>query len=187
MLNELAGKYAQAILELAQEKGQLGEVEEQLKQVVEAIEKNSELKVFMNHPRVPAAAKKSMASNLFTAQINDYVLNFLLLVLDRRREALLKQMVEQYTALANEIRNIVVAEVTTAQALSNEQLQALQNKLAQVTGKSVTLQVVVDPAILGGLIVKIGDKLIDGSVSRQLAVLKTVLLSNEVTKIGVTN
>lgn len=187
MLNELAGKYAQAIFELAQEKNQLSEVEAQLKQVLAAIEQHGDLKVFMVHPRVPAAAKKNLVKSLFTEQISDYVLNFLLLVIDRRRESLLKEMVDRYVALANATRNIVVAQVTTACDLSAEQSSALQQKLSAVTGKTVTMEVAVNPAILGGLIVKLGDKLIDGSVARQLTVLKQVLLNNEVTKIGVTN
>ena len=96
-------------------------------------------------------------------------------------------IVREYVKLANGARNIVEAEVTTAIPLDKDQQTALINKLSRVTGKTIVLKTQIDKAIIGGVIVQIGDKLIDGSIARQLQTLKNTLLNSEVTGIGVTD
>jgi F-type H+-transporting ATPase subunit delta len=119
--------------------------------------------------------------------LTDFVHNFLLLLVDKRREAALPAIIAEYRNLANEARNIAEAEVITAMPLTDAEHKALAVKLSAVTGKNMVLKTQLDTSILGGVIVKIGDKLIDGSVARQLRMLKATLLTTEVTKIGVTN
>lgn len=187
LANQLALKYAQAIYELAAEKNMLDKVDQELSMVENTIASHEELATLMYHPRVPAAAKKETITKLFGAEVADFVQKFLLLLVDKRREAALPAIVREFRNLANEARNIAEAEVTSAMPLSEKDSQALAAKLSAVTGKNMILKTKVDARILGGVIVKIGDKLIDGSVVRQLQMLKTALLKTEVTKIGVTN
>lgn len=184
--NQLASTYAQAIFELAKEKNTLDQVEKELLLVSDTIANQSELATLLYHPRVPAAAKKDTIVKVFGTELTDYVRNFLLLLVDKRRETALQAVIRQYIVLANKARNIIEAEVTSAIALSAEEQEKLRNKLSKVTGRTVLLKLAVDPAIIGGVIVKIGDKLIDGSVVRQLKALETALLRSEA-KIGVTS
>lgn len=186
LASKLAAKYAQAIFELAEEKNTLQKTGEQLAAVTATIAQHQELSNLFYHPRVPIAAKKETIDKVFGSEIADFVKKFLWLLVDRRREAALPGIVQEYTKFANEARNIAEAEVTTAVPLSQRQQAALARKLSDVTGKQVVLKMQIDTKILGGVIVKIGDKLIDGSVVRQLQVLKTSLLKGEA-KIGVTN
>ncbi|EAX47446.1 ATP synthase F1, delta subunit [Thermosinus carboxydivorans Nor1] len=185
--SQLALKYAQAIFELAQEKGMLDEVEKQLTLVESTISSHNDLATLFYHPRVPAEAKKDTIRKVFGSELTEYVRNFLLLLVDKRRETALRAIVHEFIQLANQARNIVEAQVTTARPLSPEAQQALAAKLSAVTGRNVALKTAVDDSILGGVVVKIGDKLIDGSVARQLNSLKAALLSTELTKIGVTD
>jgi len=188
MLAELlVQKYAQAAYELAAEKKQIIEVEAQLTTVAQTITGQSELTVFLCHPQVPIQAKKNLLKSVFAGEVTAYVLNFLLLIVDKRRESLLVQIIEQFVVLANEARNIAIAEVTTALPLSDSEQGVLIQKLGTLTGKNIRLQIHIDPSIIGGVIVSIGGKLIDGSVKRQLDRLKINLLNVQVTKIGVTN
>ncbi|MCE5286549.1 MAG: F0F1 ATP synthase subunit delta [Pelosinus sp.] len=187
LANQLALKYAQAIYEVAADKNLLSEVEEQLTTVEQAIREHEDLATLFYHPRVPAVAKKETISKLFKQELADFVHNFLLLLVDKRREAALPAIVSEYRKLANEARNMAEAEVITAMPLTEQEHAALVRKLSTVTGKNMVLKTQIDESILGGVIVKIGDKLIDGSVVRQLRMLKTKLLTTEVTKIGVTN
>jgi F-type H+-transporting ATPase subunit delta len=187
MLNsQLASRYAQALYELAAEQQELDAVEEQLGFVEETLGSAPELASLLYHPQVPVEAKKDTVVKVFGPQTNAHVRNFLMLLIDKRRETALPAIVKEYKALADAARNIAAAEITTAMPLSDSQRQALSAKLSAVTGKRVTLQTKVDQRIVGGVIVKIGDKLIDGSVVRQLAMLEATLLKTEVTKIGVT-
>lgn len=187
LANQLALKYAQAVFELAQEKNMLDEVQSQLVMVEKTISSHNELATLMYHPRVPAEAKKETISKLFGTDTVDFLYKFLLLLVDKKREAVLPSIVREYVKLANQANNIDEAEVTTAMPLTEAEHAALAAKLSAVTGKKMILKTAVDAKLIGGVVVKIGDKLVDGSVARQLQVLKTALMKTEVTKIGVTN
>jgi F-type H+-transporting ATPase subunit delta len=183
--NQLALRYAQAIYELSAEKKLLDQVEAELGLVESTINAYSELATLIYHPRVLAKAKKETITKIFSKDVADFVLKFLMLLVDKRRETILPAIIREYVKLANVARNIVEAEVTTAMPLGADQQQALIAKLGMVTGKTIVLKTHINKAIIGGVVVKIGDKLIDGSIARQLETLKNALLHNEVTGIGV--
>ena len=187
LANQLAIKYAQAIVELAAEKQLLDQVEMQLAMVEDQINTYSDLSTLIYHPRVLPQAKKDTISKIFGQEVADFVLKFLMLLVDKRRETILPAIIREYVKLANGARNIAMAQVTTAIPLEAAQEAALVTKLSLVTGKKIVLKTQVDKAIIGGVIVKIGDKLIDGSVARQLETLKNALLNTEVTGIEVTD
>lgn len=179
LTNKLALKYAQAVYEIANEKAMLDVVEKQLKLVQATIAGHDDLTTLMYHPLVPAPAKKETINRIFAGDLDGFVQNFLLLLIDKRREPALPAIISEYIRLANEARNIAEAEVFTAKELSAEQLEALAAKLSKVTGKNIVLKTTLDQTLIGGIIVKIGDKLIDGSVERQLKVMKAALLTNQ--------
>lgn len=181
MLNDqLAIKYAQALYELASEKSMLPQVEQQLFEVEQALAAYDDLAALLYHPRVDAQAKKTVITQVFGEDLADFVHNFLLLLVDKRRETVLPTIFTEFKKLLNEARNIIEADVVTALPLSEAEHHALAQKLGVVTNKNVVLKTKVDPGILGGVIVKIGDKLIDGSVARQLKTLKAALTNTPV-------
>ncbi|CUH95493.1 hypothetical protein P22_1564 [Propionispora sp. 2/2-37] len=186
LANQLAVKYAQALFELASEQQRPDEVAAQLHMVVETVTEHQELATLLYHPRIPATAKKETISKIFSQELTESVYRFLMLLIDKHREAILPAIEEEYTKFVNETNHVMEAMVTTAMPLAASEEAALSAKLSRVTGKKVILRTTIDQAIIGGIIVKMGDKLIDGSVVRQLQVLKNSLLSNEA-KIGVTN
>jgi F-type H+-transporting ATPase subunit delta len=179
LTNKLAQTYAKALCDIAAEKEMLDKIEAQLKQIEAALKENPELANLLYHPRVPAEAKKETLNSIFAAELDEFVKNFLLLLVDKRREAALEPIIKEYVKLANEIRNIAEAEVIVAKEMSDQQKEALKEKLQKLTGKNIVLKISVDEKILGGAIVKIGDKLIDGSVIRQLKTLKSNVLSQK--------
>ncbi len=187
LANQLAVKYAQALYELTAEKDMLDITEKELRLVENTIASYDDLSTLIYHPQVLAQAKKETIHKVFGQDVHEIVLNFLLLLVDKRRESILPTIIYEYVNLANQARNIVEAEVTTALPLDEDQHTALVNKLSLVTGKNIVLKIQINKKIIGGIIVKIGDKLIDGSVVRQLATLKKALLNNEVTGIEVTD
>lgn len=187
LTNPLAVKYAQAIYELALEKDLLSVVEEELRLVESTIASYEGLATLIYHPQVLPRVKKETLRNVFGQDVNDVVLNFLLLLVDKRREGILPAAIDEYVKMANQARNIVEAEIITALPLAESQHRALVDKLSLTTGKQIVLKPQIDKSIIGGIIVKIGDKLMDGSVIRQLATLKKALLNNEVTGIEVTD
>ena len=101
-----------------------------------------------------------------------------MLLIDKRRVSFMEVFVERYQALSNDARNIIEAEVTVAAAFSQGQQEQLVAKLEQVTGKTVLVSTRVDKSIIGGIVVKLGDKLIDGSVVRRMQSLQKQLMAN---------
>ncbi len=186
LTNQLAIRYAKAIYEIAVENAVLKEIGAQLNSVQETIASQEDLADFMYHPHIKPEAKKEVLEKIFKGQLADEVYKFLMLLVDKRREGLLKQIAAEYEVLANVEQNILEADVVVARPLSQEQEAKLVKKFSDTTGKRVVIKTKIDSSILGGVIVKIGDKLIDGSVIRQMQVLKRNLLINEAAKIGVT-
>ena len=113
--------------------------------------------------------------------------NFLLQLAEKHRDADLPAILREYVELAKENKsNLIMADVTTALPLTAGQEQALAEKLAAMTGKTIKIRQHVDSEILGGIVVRVGDKLLDGSLSHQLSVLQADLLKTPLVKVGVT-
>lgn len=175
---QLAKRYAKALFEVAQEEKQLDAFGTQLAELHDAISGHAELEKFINNPQVKKEAKKELVQKLFEAQLSPIVYNFLRLLIDKRRENILRGVLAEYKNLANAAQNIVPAEVTVARPLAQKQQAQLVEKLKSITGKRVVIETKVDQSIMGGVIVRIGDKLIDGSVVCQLKTLQKQLLAN---------
>ena len=112
---------------------------------------------------------------------------FLLELAAKHRDAALPAILREYVELAKEDkRNLIMADVTTALPLTAAQELALAEKLAAMTGKTIKIRQHVDSGILGGIVVRVGDKLLDGSLSHQLSVLQADLLKTPLKKVGVT-
>jgi F-type H+-transporting ATPase subunit delta len=179
LANQLAFKYAQALYEIAAASSRLAEAEQQLRLIETTFSENTDLATFIYHPLVPAPAKKKTIVQVFSGELDEWVQNSLLLLIDKRRETALPAITHAYVQLANEARNIAEASVFTACELSPEHLNALTAKLSKITGKNIVLKTAIDRQLLGGVVVKIGDKLIDGSVAHQLKKLKTALVAGQ--------
>ena len=179
MLNlQLAHKYSRAIFELAQDEGKLVPYGEELASVLKDLDTVPGIWGYFGNPEITRGDKKALLKKLFDGELSEDVYHFLLLLVDKRRMTLLPAIVSQYEAFSNEARHIVVADVTTARPLSAAQQDKLEDKLEVVTGKTVKVRLHEDPKILGGVIVRIGDKRIDGSVTGKLSALAGELMAN---------
>ena len=180
MLNlQLAHKYSRAIFELAEEEGKLEKYGEELLEVKKDLEAIPEAKAFFANPQVERKAKKELVTKMYEGELSPSIYHFLLLLVDKRRFALLGVIAEQYREMANAARGIVIADVTTAQPATKAQQEKIAQKLQQVTGKKVELRLHENPALLGGVVVKIGDRRIDGSVAGRLQALQKELLTSK--------
>lgn len=180
MLNlQLARKYSRAIFELAQDEGKLVPYGEALAGVYKDLESVPGIWGYFSNPELQRSDKKALIKKLFEGELSEDVYHFLLLLVDKRRMSLFPAIVSQYEELSNEARHIVVADVTTARTLSKEQKDKLEDKLEVVTGKTVKVRLHEDPKIIGGVIVRIGDKRIDGSVTGKLSALAGELMATK--------
>lgn len=176
MLNiQLATKYSRAIFELAQDENKLDEYAQDLSQIQADVFSLPEAVKFFQNPLIPHQAKKDLLTKAFDKEISPDVMNFLLLLVDKNRIGIFNEIYEIFTALKNQVQGILVADVITAFPLTKTQETQLSKKLAAVTGKKIQIRKHEDKSILGGVIVTIGDKRIDGSAAGRLRALKSTL------------
>ena len=179
MLNlQLATKYSKAMFLLAQEEGKLVEYGAELKALDEAMDATPELKAFLESPMIPRQAKQEAVQKIFGGELSPLVMNFLRLLLDKQRISALGEIVRQYENFANEAQGILVADVTTARSLSDSLGERLMAKLGEVTGKKIKLRKHLDEKLLGGAVVRMGDRLIDGSLKSRMKALEAQLLAD---------
>ena len=172
----LVRRYARALYKLAAERQVLYEVEVELTQV-EQVFTEQEVRAFFENPSVPVAVKKETIARLFGNLVSSSVLNALYYMIDKRRTDLLTEVIKAYRALVKQSGNILEVQIIAAKELSEQDSGQIILQLAEVTQKEIELQVRLDPRIMGGLIMQIGDKLIDNSVAGKLADLKSYMIS----------
>ena len=178
MLNlQLAIKYSKAMFLLAEEEGKLAEYGAELKALAEAVEATPELKAFLESPMIPHKAKQEAADKIFAGELSPMVMNFLRLLLDKQRVALLGEIEHQYENLSNEAQGILVADVTTARVISEALCDRLKAKLGELTGKTIKLRKHLDEKLIGGVVVRMGDTLVDGSLRSRMKALEAQLLA----------
>jgi F-type H+-transporting ATPase subunit delta len=168
--------YARALFEMAQAEGVVSRIEEELYRLGELLKGNPELLQFLKDPNIKAEGKRRALSDLFQGRVHPLVLTTLTSLSDQDRGGRVLQVIAEFSAIADAARQQVTGEVTTAIALDGDTLGRLIAELNRVTGKSVQLFQKVDPAILGGAIIKVGEQIIDGSLRRKLDQIQAKLV-----------
>lgn len=181
----VAKRYAQALLQIAQEKNTIDLNEKEINDCLASINAYEHLNRIWFSEKIMAADKKQAIRQLFKGKVSDIIINFLMVLIDKNREAFLPDIFTEYKKLADITKNITNAEVRSAVALTDKDFNELVTKLSLMSGKNVRLRVTVDPSIIGGLVVKMGDKVIDGSVVKRLSIMKKSLKNIQFSKIGV--
>lgn len=172
----LAGRYASALLAIADERKEQDAVAADLDSLAAVIEGSDELRAVMSSPVVPAAAQAgAFAEILKKLKAGKSVSDFIGVVAENGRLAVLPQMIASYKAELAARRGEVTATVTSAHELSADQLAQLEAELKKTTGSAVKLEAKVDPSVLGGLIVKVGSRMMDASLKTKLTKLRTAL------------
>ncbi|MZP30771.1 F0F1 ATP synthase subunit delta [Heliobacterium undosum] len=173
----VARRYAQALLEIGTQTKNLDALEAELGRFIEMIDNHPELQRVLFHPSIVVAEKKDLVGKLLaTGAFSETARAFILLVIDRRRENYFADIFREFVRLANKVRNIEEARVTSAVELAPEQVERLRSQLAAATGKEIVLRQQVDPSLIGGLVVAFGDRIIDGSVAGKIRDLRESLL-----------
>ncbi len=169
----LAGRYALALFNLAVEKKVLDEVEQNLNVLAALYQENDEFRTLVASPVLGQSEQvKAVAHVAKILGLNAVVENFLGVLATNRRLQKLASMIKEFGKLASHARGEISAEVVAAKALSDDQLDALKNSLKQTMGQDVIFDTRVDESLLGGLVVKIGSRMIDSSVKSKLENLK---------------
>lgn len=169
MAELVSKRYASALFDIAFEEGSYEKVKEELDFVLACLEEEPQLYQLLKSPLITVLEKKDVVSAIFKDKLSQEVYNFLRIIIDKGRESYIEGIVKEYRTLVDTAKNKVEAVAITAIPMDKEDLLKLQVNLSMTSGKNIQLQNHVDPEIIGGVLVKIGDKVIDGTIRNRLA------------------
>jgi len=172
MDTRIVRRYAAALFSTAQAEGVVDLVESDLGLITYSFESIPSLESAIVSPLIPSEKKREVITSIFKDKIHELTLYYLYLLIDNRREDVIKETESEFVRLANEARGIVAAQVTSAVELTEDEKIRLREKLSAYTGSRVDISVNIDPTIIGGLVVRIGDTIMDGSIAGYLERLR---------------
>ncbi|MGI9530940.1 ATP synthase F1 subunit delta [Lutimonas sp.] len=161
-------RYAKATLNLAKEKGFAKEVNDDMILIQSTIEENHDLEIMLKSPVIKSAAKTAVLKDIFGKKVNDITMGLINLLIENRRPALLELVAKEYIVIYDFLQGIEVAQVISAVPLTKDLEKAILKRVEEALGKQISLNNVVDPSIIGGFVLRVGDKLYDSSVSYRL-------------------
>ena len=173
----IARNYAETLLELARRAGDLTAWGQAVDDVAEAVQSNRTLRLFLESPRVSAAQKNQILGRAFEGQLPHVFVRFLQALVNHRRQMLLPQIAREFHDLVDQVEGRLHANVTVAAEPGDKERRTISQELSRAYGKDVVPHFVVNPGILGGVVVRVGDTVLDGSVRRRLATLRARMLS----------
>lgn len=177
-------RYATALYEEADQAGVLEAVDEDVLMLRRSIESNRDLSRFFESPVIPQEKKDTIVQELLEDRIEELTLRFLRLLIRKDRETLTQAILDEYQSLRDDQRGIVDARVTVAHPLSDEDRDGLVEALEEKTEKEVRLHLEEDPDLIGGVVIRIGDRVFDGSVRIQLNALRDRLRETRLSREG---
>lgn len=166
-------QYANALADIALEQGAAEPVSRQLSDFNAVYEESAELRTFLSSPAVDRDAKHGVIEKLVARLGASRIMrNFLFIVVDNQRTALLPEMMETFQQVLQQRQGVAEAEVVSATAMNDAQKSQLQQSLEKLTGKKIQANYSQDPALLGGALVRIGDTIYDGSLRNRLSQMR---------------
>jgi F-type H+-transporting ATPase subunit delta len=179
----IASRYAKAIFTIADERQMKDKIDEELQLIRESLTTSTELRTWLSYPTVDALRKKELLYTVFV-ELSEPVQNLLLLLVDRQRTDILPEVAEIYHQLNDESQAKAVALVTSAFPLQEEDEKQLIKTFEYITKKRIYLRKQVDSDLLGGVVVKIGDRVYDGSLRGKLNRFQDDLQRSKVQRLG---
>lgn len=171
----VARRYAQALYQEAEAAGRAERIDEDMKSVQESLDASRELDLFFRSPVIAREKKEAVVGKLFDGKVDPLIVRLMQLLVAKGREGILPAVVRQYGRLRDEHLGVVEAQVRTALPMEFDETEALRKTLETKTGQKVRLRIEVQPELLGGVVVRLGDRVYDGSVRHQLESLRDQL------------
>ena len=179
MYEFLDRRYALALYRVAEEKGKVDQFLDELKMIVGLISQDENLKTLIEHPSISTSNKKKFLENIFKGKIEEDVLSFIKLLLEKGRILEIGSMLKQMEAIYLEKHNTSIAEVKTVIPMLEDEKSELVNNLQKKFKRTIILKEELDAGILGGIFVKIDNEVIDGTVKSKIEEMKKIMLKRE--------
>jgi F-type H+-transporting ATPase subunit delta len=174
-MTDRSDAYAAALFEVAKAEGSLDTVEDELFKVARTLEANEELRATLSDAAIPVERRQQIVESLLGGKASPITTALVSFVVGAGRSKNLPEIIDKLVARAAQERHEAVAEVRTAYPIDEERRERLAEVLGKATGKHVTVKVVIDPSVLGGVVARVGDTVIDGTIRHRLEQLRESL------------
>ena len=176
----VARNYAEALFELAQRDGDLELYAQQLGLFADLVETERDFRLFLQTPQIEPSEKKQAVQAVFHAHIPDRLLKFLFVVIDKRRTRVLPEMAEEFTAMVNQHYGRQKVDITLAAEPDEALKRELKDRLGRMLNKEILPRFRIDPRLIGGVIIRVGDSFMDGSIRHRLHKLRRNMLKADI-------
>ena len=174
-MTDRSDAYAAALFEVAKAEGSLDTVEDELFKVARTLEANEDLQATLSDAAIPVERRQQIIESLLGGKASPITTTLVSFVVGAGRSKNLPEIIDKLVARAAQERHEAVAEVRTAYPIDEERRERLAEVLGSATGKHVTVKVVIDPSVLGGVVARVGDTVIDGTIRHRLEQLRESL------------
>jgi F-type H+-transporting ATPase subunit delta len=177
--NKVARRYAKSLLLLAQERNELDAVMKEMAVIKRVIDESKDLRVFLKSPVIGKEKKVEILNKIYAGELGAMVQGFVTIITKNNRESILHDIAAAFEELYNEVNKVVSAEVTSAVELSDNVLAKVKSIVSVIDHNEVKIRTKVDPKLIGGVVVRVGDSQVDASVARELREIKKELTSKD--------
>ncbi len=177
--NEVSNIYAGALFEIGTEKGILSQIEDEFELIIELVS-DPDLMFFLDAPVISQEAKKSFVEKIFSGKLSDEIIGFLKVLIDNDRQSLINDIYSSLIELIDESNNRQRVKVKSSVKLEDNTLKLIKSTITEKLGKEIIVDEEVDEAIIGGVIIEIDDRVIDGSIANNLKNMRDRLLKSKV-------
>ena len=175
-MSVVGDRYAESLFDLAKEENQVTQYLDDIKLFGEVLDSDPQIVQFFNHVLIENDKKIQLLDQSFKGNVDQYVLNFLKLLVQSRRIRYIDDIVKSYINLSNQYLGIEEGMIYTPYELTDQQIQDIEKAISQKENKKVTLKVSIDPSLLGGIKVQIANRIYDGTIKNKVEMLKKELL-----------
>ena len=175
-MSVVGDRYAESLFDLAKEENKVTQYLDDIKLVGEVLDSDPQIVQFFNHVLIENDKKIQLLDQSFKGNVDQYVLNFLKLLVQSRRIRYIDDIVKSYINLSNQYLGIKEGMIYTPYELTDQQIQDIEKAISQKENKKVTLKVSIDPSLLGGIKVQISNRIYDGTIKNKVEMLKKELL-----------
>ena len=175
-MSVVGDRYAESLFDLAKEENKVTQYLDDIKLVGEVLDSDPQIVQFFNHVLIENDKKIQLLDQSFKGNVDQYVLNFLKLLVQSRRIRYIDDIVKSYINLSNQYLGIEEGMIYTPYELTDQQIQDIEKAISQKENKKVTLKVSIDPSLLGGIKVQIANRIYDGTIKHKVEMLKKELL-----------
>ena len=175
-MSVIGDRYAESLFDLAKEENKVTQYLDDIKLVGEVLGSDPQIVQFFNHVLIENEKKIQLLDQSFKGNVDQYVLNFLKLLVQSRRIRYIDDIIKSYINLSNQYLGIEEGTIYTPYKLTDQQIQDIEKAISQKENKKVTLKVSIDPSLLGGIKVQISNRIYDGTIKNKVEMLKKELL-----------